>query len=29
MTIKEARQVVMALGDHNHEGRKSNIDGAR
>jgi hypothetical protein len=29
MSTKEIRKVVMALSDHNHKGRKNNIDGAK
>jgi hypothetical protein len=26
MTIKESKEVVMAVSNHNHEGRKNNIN---
>jgi hypothetical protein len=29
MTAKEARKIVMAPSDHNHERRKNNINGAK
>jgi hypothetical protein len=29
MTIKESKEIVMVVSNHNHEGRKSNINDAK